>query len=126
MNNLEGTWVAGNVFDLEHANTLGLTITPEYVDVTTSRGIITGGDSLGNNFTGTISIHYTEEDEIEGNIYDVTLTFDGITMEGLATYVQEVDTEGIVIDKKTLLLGVSKQEGSDWGYMINVLSTLAN
>ena len=120
VNNLEGTWVAGNVFDLENANTLGLTITPSYIDITTSEGIITGGDSLGNIFTGKISIHYTEK-----NIYDVTLTFDGITMEGFASYVQEVDTEGIVIDKKTLLMGVSKQEGSDWGYMINILSTMA-
>jgi len=123
---LEGTWVANNVF--KNGWTLELTITPDplpadpLIDDTTS-GTISGEDSEGNLFDGTITIHYTEEEEIEGNIYDVTLTFDGITMTGFVSYVQEVNTEGILIDDTALILGVSNQEE---GYMINVLSTMAD
>ncbi|HHO76494.1 MAG TPA: hypothetical protein ENN05_08725 [Deltaproteobacteria bacterium] len=124
---LEGKWVAGNVFKVGSANTLGLWITPDplpadpSIDDTTS-GTIYAEDSFGNSFDGTIQIHYTEKGAIEGNIYDVTLTFDGIEMTGLASYVMEVHTGGIEIGSKAFMLGVSNQEQ---GYMINILSTMA-
>jgi hypothetical protein len=122
---LEGNWVASNVF--EQGNTLTLTITPD-PDIepgiqNTTSGDISGGDLLGNEFSGNITIHYTTENEVEGNVYDVSLTFDGIEMNGLATYVEEMSTEGIEISKKTLVLGVSNPEST---YMISVLSTLGN
>ena len=120
---LAGDWIANNVF--EEGNTLTLTITPD-ADIepgiqNTTSGTISGGDSLANVFSGNITIHYTTENEVEGNVYDVSLTFDGIEMNGLATYVEEMSTEGIEISKKTLALGVSNPDST---YMISVLSTL--
>jgi len=119
--NLAGSWIASNVF--EDGNTLTLNIVPDPDIENTTSGTISGGDSLANIFSGDITIHYTTESEAEGNVYDVSLTFDGIELNGLATYVEEMTTEGIEIPKKTLALGVSNPDST---YMISVLSTLGD
>ena len=119
VHNLEGNWFASNVF--EQGNTLRLTFTPD-VDNTTS-GLINGDDDLGNTFSGEIEIHYSADSEDTENVYDVTLTFNGEDLTGLATYVEQMSTEGIVIPKRTLALGVTN---NDLTRMISVLSTLGD
>ena len=120
---LQGPWVANNVF--KQGNTLTLTITPDEdldpdIENTTS-GTILGGDSFDNEFEGNITIRYTQDNEAEGNVYDVTLSFDGEDLTGLATYVQEETTEGVGVFKKTLAIGVVNE---DLSRMISILSTL--
>ena len=120
---LEGDWVASNVF--EQGNTLTLSVTPEPDIENTTSAYISGQDSLGNQFTGSgnITIHYTAENEVEGNVYDVTLSFNGRDLSGLATYVLERTTQGVDPYKKTLAIGVSS---ADSATMVSVLSTLGN
>lgn len=118
---LEGPWVANNVF--EHGNTLTLTITPDADEENTTGATINGSDDvLGNNFTGVIVIHYSEDSEDLENVYDVTLSIDGDEdFTGLATYVLERTTQGVEDFKKTLAIGVAN---GDLSRMISVLSTL--
>jgi hypothetical protein len=121
--NLEGDWIASNVF--ADGNTLTLTIIPDPDEQNTTNGTITGSDApLGNSFDGEIEIHYITDTEDTENVYDVTLRINGgDDLTGLATIVEEMNTEGLEIPKKTIAMGVSNPEST---YMISVLSTFGN
>jgi hypothetical protein len=99
-NNLAGDWVIENA--LQNGNDIVLSIEPNVWD---TKGVeFTGSDSLGNTFAGTIEIPLGAAPR---NVYDVALSLNGdIELEGIAAYVLEVNTAGIVRGR-TLAIGVN-------------------
>lgn len=110
---LSGTW---EIKDSPHAGeSVTLDIVPNIDDTTTAS--LTGNDTLGNTFTGEISVHHgTREGTTRFNVYDVQLAIDGgATLHGLATYVtqaNEDDPDDIKnqIATKTLAIGVTNDD----------------
>jgi len=103
VNDIGGQWEIQDSF--REGNTLVLTIAPN--TATTTGTTITGQDDRGNTFSGTIEIRYSDPDSTAFNVYDVNMTLnDTIDLTGLATYVSEVHTSGINIEK-TLIIGAS-------------------
>ncbi len=99
---LEGQWEISDAFWRD--NTLAFTITPNDDG---ESAVITGSDTEENTFQGTIiEIHY--DDDVHGtDLYDVSLTLNGIfDLEGLATYVSSYDTHGVQTES-SLAIGVS-------------------
>ena len=89
---LQGQWELDDV--LVAGNTLSLAIS--------GAGAISGADERGNSFTGTIELR---TDPNLSNAYDVSLTLNhSILMEGLAAYIVEVNTNGVVLGR-TLAIG---------------------
>lgn len=107
VNNLGGQWQMHRVFSAD--NTLILTITP----TSASRANVSGADGRGNSFNGTITIHYNDDGTTtDKNVYDVNLSLhdhggEVELLEGLATYVSQMNTQGIEIPSKTLVIGVT-------------------
>ncbi len=103
---LGGQWTINNAW--QHGNTITLTITPDPLISNTSGGIVSGADEIGNDFTGSIVIHYSP---IPHNVYDVNLRMnDSINLQGLATLVLEMSTTGIEIKNKTLAIGATSSD----------------
>ena len=91
---------------VDGGTTINLTITPS-LDNTTG-GSINGHDNRGNSFAGTINIRYTPEPR---NVYTVSMKLnDTIDLTGLATYVLEMQTNGISLSKKTLAIGATSND----------------
>jgi len=108
---LSGQWEIEDA--LVDDNTFALTITSTS---NTTTGAISGQDEIGNTLSGTISIHYSQEDPTPYNVYDVSLTLNNSqTLTGLATYVIEMDVEEITIANKTLVIGASNSQYSFGG-----------
>ncbi len=106
VNDISGQWEIQDSF--RTGNTLVLTITPN--TASTSVTTITGVDDRGNSFDGTIEIHYSPIDDNAYNVYDVNLTLnDAINLVGLATYVSEVHTGGIDM-QKTFVVGATTED----------------
>lgn len=106
VHNISGQWEIRRAFTAD--NTLVLTITP--VDGSTRTATITGTDDHLNNFDGTISIHYNA-DNTANNVYDVRLRLnDTELLEGLATYVLQMNTQSIEIPVKTLAIGAANAD----------------
>ncbi len=104
INNIKGQWEINKSF--QQNNTVTLTITPDTTD--TKGAVISGKDSHGNTFNGTIVIYYSPLDNKPHNIYDVTLKLNNsIDLTGLAAYVLQSDSEGISVPKKTLTIGAT-------------------
>ena len=106
VNNLSGQWEIKDI--LTKGNTLVLTITPNTAD--TKGTTISGSDTNGNQFDGTITIHVTP---VPHNIYDVSLKMNNsIDLTGLATYVLEITSsgEGILLPQKTLAIGATSND----------------
>jgi len=105
--NVGGNWeiTEGGV---DGGTTINLTITPSLTD--TKGGSINGSDNRGNSFAGTISIRYTPEPR---NVYTVSMKLnDTIDLTGLATYILEMQTNGISLSKKTLAIGATSDDHS--------------
>ena len=66
--NLGGKWVIRNAW--QAGNTLRLTITPDPVVTNTMSAVISGSDSMGNTFSGSITINVSP---VPHNVYDVSL-----------------------------------------------------
>jgi hypothetical protein len=89
---IQGKWEMDDV--LVAGNTLSLAIS--------GSGAISGSDERGNSFAGTIELR-TDPNLL--NAYDVSLTLNqSILMEGLAAYIVEVNTNGVVLGR-TLAIG---------------------
>ncbi|MGD0821832.1 MAG: hypothetical protein ABSA71_13935 [Desulfomonilia bacterium] len=107
VNNLSGQWEITNI--LTKGNTLILTITPDTAG-TNGTTHISGSDTKGNQFDGTITIHVTP---VPHNIYDVSLKMNNsIDLTGLVTYVLEETSagEGISLPQKTLVIGATDKD----------------
>ncbi len=117
--NLGGKWVIRNAW--QAGNTLRLTITPDPVVTNTMSAVISGSDSMGNTFSGSITINVSP---VPHNVYDVSLGMNrnAINLTGLATYVLEMSDEdsGIEIARKTLAIGASS---GDFVYTVGGLAT---
>jgi hypothetical protein len=104
--NIQGTWKITPAW--QHANlpnTLTLTITTTN-PVSTTTADVDGTDTYGNTFNGTITIHVSAPPK---NVYDVSLKLnndDTKLLEGLATYVSALDTQGISLPD-TLVIGAA-------------------
>ncbi len=97
---IEDCWAAGN--------DLTLTVTPNAVN--SLRGDVSGRDTRGNAFTGSLSI-ITGEESV--NIYEVELTLNGtIRLDGLASLYVGQDDQGAEV--RFLVLGASS---ADFGRM---------
>jgi len=116
--NLGGTWVVRDAW--RAGNTLRLTITPDPLVTNTTSAVISGSDTIGNTFSGSVTIRYSP---VPHNIYDVNLRMNNaINLEGLATYILEMSDEdsGIVIPRKTLAIGASS---NDYTHSVGGLAT---
>jgi len=106
--NLGGRWVIRNAW--QAGNTLRLTIIPDPVVTNTMSAVLSGSDSIGNTFSGSIVIHYSP---VPHNVYDVNLRMNNaINLEGLATYVLEMSDSdaNIQIISPTLAIGASSND----------------
>lgn len=104
VSDLEGTWVIEDAWT--PGNDLTLTITPHTAN--TMGGVISGHDTLGNTFSGTITIRVSSP---QVNVYNVNLSTGGITLNGLASLALEVNTQGIVRGE-SLVIGTSSSDNS--------------
>ncbi len=105
---LVGEWQIDDV--LHEGNTVSLFISLSNVADTT-RGNISVSDQLANVYnTGTIEIHYSEG--VPYNVYDVSFGLNGEELAGLATFVEEMNTEGIEIPTRTLAIGATNEDGT--------------
>lgn len=110
--NLGGQWVIENSW--QDGNTLILTITP----TDASNGVMTATDELGNRFSGSITVRSSPE---PCNVYDVSLQMNSaVNLDGLATYVLEMNTNGIEVIDKTLVIGAAS---SDHSHAVGGLAT---
>lgn len=85
-------------------NTAILTITPDVVEgdvVSTTGGDITIVDEY-DTYTGRITILYDTY-----NVYRVRMNIDGVDLEGLATYVGEMNTNGVEMNRGVLAIGAN-------------------
>jgi hypothetical protein len=109
VNNISGQWEIHDA--LLKDNTIKLSITPYTAD--TKGAVISGLDDRGNTFNGTIEIYYSPLDNKPHNVYDVKLWLNNtINLSGLAAYVLESNTEGIIVSKKTLAIGATNEDRS--------------
>lgn len=121
IDDIKDSWVF--VDEWKSGNTLVLTITPS-TEVPTI-GNITGSDTLGNSFLGTISIHYSPPSDTPKNIYDLSLQFyntsngDTVSLGGLATYLESYNEDGSA-EGKTLCIGATS---ADYSYSLNGFGT---
>jgi hypothetical protein len=110
---LAGTWEINNSFvygkdgDGDYYNTLTFVMN---TNGTADKIIVNGTDTYGNVITGTIEaiVYDTTSDTVpHTEIYAVDLQLNGaVDMEGLATYIETMDSGGIVIDK-SLAIGAT-------------------
>jgi hypothetical protein len=109
LSNLNGDWVMTIATD----DTLGFTI---------NSGNITGGDSSGNEFEGTIIIRVSDPQK---NVYGINLELNNhintISLDGLAAYIAETDSEQIQVDEDTIL--AISATNSDRTYSVHGLAT---
>jgi hypothetical protein len=107
VNNLSGQWEIKDI--LTKGNTLVLTIAPNATD--TNVTTISGSDTNGNQFDGTITIHVNKVNSVPHNVYDVSLKMNNsIDLTGLATYVLEITSEGVSLPQKTLAIGATDKD----------------
>lgn len=116
INDLKGHWRIENSF--KGTNVLTFTISKQ----TESLAVITGSDGLDNRFDGTIEIRYSEYSNAPIFSVDMTMN-DEIELEGLATYIETFDTQGIEVER-TLAIGVTdKVRNSQKKHLITGLAT---
>ena len=111
VNNIQGTWKIKE--SPAAGQTITLTIEPNLATTTVTP--ISGSDTLGNTFSGIVTIHFDNTTGKAHNIYDVQLTLNNkgaageISLEGLAAYVLAVNTSGITLGK-TLAIGATNTD----------------
>lgn len=103
VNDLVGDWdIASTWNDGDHPNTLRLTVSGTAPMVT-----VEGGDTVGNHFTGFVTLHVTSPQK---HVYDVSLTLnpgvDDIQMTGFAAFMNDYNknNDGTYTFKDKILL----------------------
>ena len=119
VNNIGGEWEIHDA--IQKDNTIVLNIITSTAN--TKGASISGHDDLNNTFNGTVEIYYSPLDNKPHNIYDVNLKLNNsIDLTGLAAYVLEAHTGGIIVPQKTLAIGATNEDKEDKSYSFSGLA----